>query len=207
MTAVSIATCAEPQELDVIASSIRTHQNALQGHACGILNEVFAMGADLLKAKALVPKGRWEAWLDQNCALSDRQAQRYMRLANHRDLLEPRLVNNPELSLRAADQLIAAAPKNPAAGGSAPKAPRVALPQSSKLNILEHWERSLESEQRAVLAAMPREKLLAILPDGIGVVPASVEPKNGFAALPLPDGDDGLGIPDFLRRPLIIATH
>jgi hypothetical protein len=74
------------------------------------------------------------------------------------------------------------------------------------LDILTHWERSTPFEQKAVLAAMKRDELLAILPDGIGVVPASVEPKNGFAALPLPDGDDGLGIPDFLRRPLI-STH
>jgi hypothetical protein len=83
-----------------------------------------------------------------------------------------------------------------------------APPGSSRLNILEHWEQSSEFEQKAVLAAMKRDKLLAILPDGIGVMPAPVEPKNGFAAIPLPDGDDGLGIPAFLdRRPRISISN
>jgi hypothetical protein len=202
MTLVSIASTTEPQELDVLASSIRAHLNTINSHTRGILTEAFAVGANLLEAKAQVPKGKWESWLENNCALSLRQAQLYMRLANHRGEIESHLVEIPDLSLRAAERLIAESPAS-SAGAVLTEARRAAPPSSPRLNILEHWEQSSKFEQKAVLAAMKRDELLAILPDGIGVVPAPVKPKNGFAAIPLPDGDDGLGIPDFLRRPLI----
>jgi hypothetical protein len=221
MTAVSIATRTEPQELDMLASQIRAGVSTVSSHMRGLLSTALDVGEWLIEAQKQVPKGKWECWVEHNCALSLRSAQGYMRIARKRDVIEAHQAEAPDLSLRAALQLAAAEPSTDTASSQAQRvAPRHG---PGTPNILEHWERSSEFEQRAVLAAMkrdkllailravlatmPREQLLTILPDGIGVVPASVKPKNGFAALPPLDGDDGLGIPDFLRRPLIIATH
>jgi hypothetical protein len=51
-------------------------------------------------------------------------------------------------------------------------------PEPAANNLSDLWGRAVPSEQRAVLAAMPREQLLDILPPGIGVLaePTSIEP-------------------------------
>jgi hypothetical protein len=46
------------------------------------------VGALLIQAKESVGHGQFYPWLDQNCGLKKRQAQRYMKVAKHRDQFE-----------------------------------------------------------------------------------------------------------------------
>ena len=207
MTLTSIATT-EPQELDMLASAIRAGLSTISSHMQSALRVALQVGEDLLKAQAQVSKGQWEGWLQKNCSLRERSARVYKQLAENRETVEAGLNIDPGLSVRAALRLIAT-PKQSGSTAAAPgkrngvaawNANTVSGPNSSRLDILTHWERSTPFEQKAVLAAMSRERLLAILPDGIGVMPASAEPKNSFTATQLLDGDDGLNIPTFLDR-------
>jgi hypothetical protein len=72
-----------------------------------------------------------------------------------------------------------------------------------KPTILEIWESWTPFEQRAVLAAMPHEQLLDILPAGIGDLPVLPGPTH-IATISAPstvlDCDDGTGTPVFLSR-------
>jgi hypothetical protein len=202
MTAGSIAPAnTEPQDLEMLASSIRAGLNTINGYMQSALRVALQVGEDLLKAQAQVAKGQWEQWLQKNCSLRESTARLYKQLAKNRATVEAGLNTDPSLSVRAALRLIAT-PKqgNAVAAPTGRSANAVSVSGSSRLDILTHWERSTPFEQKAVLAAMKRDRLLAILPDGIGVVPAPVEPKNGSVAIPLPNGDDGLGIPAFLDR-------
>src|SRR4051812_18212064 len=64
-------------------------------------------GELLQQAKAQVPHGRWTAWIENNCQISLRTAQGYMRLARRWDEL---VGTNPQrvalLSLREALRLL-----------------------------------------------------------------------------------------------------
>jgi proteasome lid subunit RPN8/RPN11 len=59
-----------------------------------------------------VPKGEWQSWREEKCPrVKERMAQVYMQLARRREDIESELEKTPDLSLRAARQLITASPK------------------------------------------------------------------------------------------------
>ena len=65
---------------------------------------------DLLnKAKVSVPHGGWKDWLAKHCNLSERTAQRYMKLAENRQMIEAKMktATVADLTLRQAERLIA----------------------------------------------------------------------------------------------------
>lgn len=61
-------------------------------------------GDALLKAKQVVGHGRFGDWLEKNCKVNARHAQRYMQIARNRDLLESQ--NASTLTLRGALSLL-----------------------------------------------------------------------------------------------------
>jgi hypothetical protein len=62
-----------------------------------------AMAADLLiEAKAKLKHGQWLPWLTEHCAMSDRSAQRYIRIAKNRTSIEANTPRVSDLSLRGA---------------------------------------------------------------------------------------------------------
>lgn len=82
------------------AAALESTQTALEcARRCGEL---------LLFAKGEIPHGEWLAWLKNNTTVSERMAQRYMRLASRwddiRNLHDPTRVS--EMSLRAAMQAV-----------------------------------------------------------------------------------------------------
>jgi hypothetical protein len=214
MTAGSIAPATiEPQELDMLASAIRAGLNTISSHLQSALRVALQVGEDLLNAQTQVAKGQWGHWLQQNCDLQERTAQLYKQLAENRELVETSLNINPDLSIRAARRLIMTPrAKQTCNAVTARNGNSVATrsvngisgPNSPRPDLLHLWEKSEPRQQRAVLDSMPRDKLLAILPEGFGLLLAAPAVTNGFKPALLPDGDDGLGIPAFLdRRPRI----
>jgi Protein of unknown function (DUF3102) len=94
-------------DLDTLAAKIR---NAFQ-EMTKVMRTAVRIGLDagdaLNAAKQQVPDGEWGRWLKNNCYLSQRTVQVYMQLANHRDEVETKLAEIPDLSLRVARKLIA----------------------------------------------------------------------------------------------------
>jgi len=60
---------------------INQHHRAAQSHATKALDHAKQAGELLLKVKATIGHGGWLRWLEENCEVSARQAQRYMGVA------------------------------------------------------------------------------------------------------------------------------
>jgi DUF3102 family protein len=93
-------------ELSVLGATVRAELIAVGHTTTEMLAHAFTVGEALNKAKKLVGYGNWEAWLDAECGLSSRTARAYMRLANHRAVLERNRQHAADLSIRAALRLI-----------------------------------------------------------------------------------------------------
>jgi hypothetical protein len=139
--------------LDDLAEQIRTGQEKIGQHIRNALRIAFSVGNALLQARAQVALGQWAKWLKANCFMSQRTADLYMQVAQHRDALEAR-AEIPTLSLRAAARLIAK-PK------AAPKPPR------PKSTLQAAWNAALSEERATVLARMPVADLLQTLPPAL----------------------------------------
>jgi DUF3102 family protein len=86
-----------------IAEIKKAEQNALL--------RAFEAGTLLIQAKAKYGHGVWGAWLNANCELSERTAQRYMKLAEGRPKLEQIMKSKnatmADLTLAEAERLLA----------------------------------------------------------------------------------------------------
>lgn len=70
---------------DLAAEINQAHQLAEQSARMAI-DHARRAGELLIQAKAAVPHGQWLPWLSENVTVGVRQAQRYMRLAQHPEL-------------------------------------------------------------------------------------------------------------------------
>jgi hypothetical protein len=190
------------QSLDALVKNIHGDMLLLKETMGSAARLALNIGGGLREAQKQVDLGKWERWLEDNFALSKRSAQRFMQLAEHRAEVEAELAASPDLSLRAAVRLITVTkPKRHTVSPSGGTGHSVAAP---KLTILQIWEGWSEFEQRAVLAAMPRAALVAILPEDIrestsrSRPAAPTLPLLSARDLPADAGNDDL--PEFLRR-------
>jgi len=69
--------------LSVLAVQINEQHDKALGHARSSLEHARVAGELLRQAKQQIPHGEWLAWLSANCKVSDRQAQRYLKVANN----------------------------------------------------------------------------------------------------------------------------
>jgi hypothetical protein len=70
-----------------LAARIKAEHEAFCDSARKTLDHAIRAGEFLNKAKKAVDYGGWADWLRQNCAVSQRSAQAYMRLADHKGSL------------------------------------------------------------------------------------------------------------------------
>jgi hypothetical protein len=186
--------------LAALAAEICSGLSAMRGHVRNALRTALDVGEKLLLVQARLPERQLSCWLENNCDLKKRQAELYMQLARSRDEIEARIAEVAHLSLRAARQLIAQ-PKSPPPGTPMRGSTSTPTHRGPKTNLLEIWESAEPFAQRAILASMPREQLIAVLPEDLQAAlkkPSQVKPFP--TAKPIPEGDDGLDIPDFLNR-------
>lgn len=103
----SIAGSAEPT-LDELAKRIKSSHEILVITARNLIVRAIEIGKDLLKAKAMQGHGNWGKWLEDNCALNDRTARRYMEIANGEATLAAKIKSDTmsELTLNEAKRLI-----------------------------------------------------------------------------------------------------
>ena len=94
--------------LATLAASINEEHRLVVTTVRSGLEHARRAGDLLAEAKEQVPHGEWLPWLAANCAVSERQAQNYMRIASRWDVLKNETrCGFGELSLRAALAILA----------------------------------------------------------------------------------------------------
>jgi protein gp37 len=79
-----------------LAARINAEHVAVANSLTTSIKHAIAAGDLLIEAKRKVPHGEWLPWLEY-CGVSDRVAQRYMRLARNRKAIEAAIKANPTL--------------------------------------------------------------------------------------------------------------
>jgi hypothetical protein len=96
--------------LSDLAASIKSEHAQLMENARNIVGRAIRIGEDLLKAKAQVGHGNFLKWVKDNCGLSDKTAERYMKFAENKDKLnvvkKDKFETILNLTLNAAERLI-----------------------------------------------------------------------------------------------------
>jgi hypothetical protein len=92
-----------PDRLPVLAAQINQAHDLACRSAQAAISHAIAVGEGLIEAKALVGHGEWLPWLAENFDFSERTAQKYIRLAKHRDAVT---ANTKEPSYLAIDEAL-----------------------------------------------------------------------------------------------------
>jgi len=106
---VTAASLASSNSLVDLAARIRSHHDATKAALKTGIDHAMAAGDLLIEAKAQIPHGIWLPWLKEHCAVSERTARLYMRLARNRSEIE--IGNVADLSVRGALALITLLPE------------------------------------------------------------------------------------------------
>ena len=98
---------AEPT-LAELATRIKTDHEALVSMARNLVGRAIRIGKDPIKAKAMEGYGKWGKWLEENCALDERKARRYMEIAKGEATLSAKVTSDmmSELTLNEAKRLL-----------------------------------------------------------------------------------------------------
>lgn len=95
-------------ELATLATEIDHEIELGDHHGLQALEHYRNAGERLLEAKASVPHGDWSEWIASNVKrASERSAQRYMRLAKHWHEIEAKAPSMADMSLAAAEAILA----------------------------------------------------------------------------------------------------
>jgi hypothetical protein len=76
-----------------LAERIRVEHEATSAALKSSVEHAMTAGDLLLEAKAQVKHGQWPPWLTEHCAMSERTAQLYMRIAKNRATIEGNIRN------------------------------------------------------------------------------------------------------------------
>jgi len=83
---------------DLAKQIIKSHKDCLKAARSSLTHAVNA-GASLIKAKAAVAHGGWKTWVEENCRIGLREAQRYMKVAKELGKLAEQGLNINEMTL------------------------------------------------------------------------------------------------------------
>jgi Protein of unknown function (DUF3102) len=92
--------------LAAIAKRVKQYHADRLAASKNILDHAIKAGAELLRAKSQQKHGEWLGWLKDQCELSERSAQDYMRVAAHREELKS--ADTADLGLAGALRLLKA---------------------------------------------------------------------------------------------------
>jgi hypothetical protein len=99
--------------LPTLAAEINTEREGLNAVAKTALGHAICIGEKLIEAKALLDHGAWLPWLSEHCHLSERQAQKYMRIARAKEALEAKAPLTADFTIEGAiEALVTAKPPN-----------------------------------------------------------------------------------------------
>jgi Protein of unknown function (DUF3102) len=81
----------DPDDLEQLAKRIRNAHHRVMKRAADTLMAAMEAGDALSMAKEKLDHGEFMSWLAEHCSVSGRSARGYMRLAEHRGLIEKRV--------------------------------------------------------------------------------------------------------------------
>jgi Protein of unknown function (DUF3102) len=115
----------EPSTLAELGPRIRSAHEHFVNSARDVVMRAIGIGKDLLKAQALGGYGKWGKWLEENCALNERTALRYMEIAKGEATLRAKVTSDTmsELTLKKAKKLITAGEEGSGTGTNSGPAP------------------------------------------------------------------------------------
>jgi len=158
---------ASQSDLERLAAEIRNaHAGTANAFSKAIEHALTAERA-LIAAKPLVPHGDWLQFLDKNCDLDERRAQRYMQLARRYDAANATCKSHLiGLSVEAAIEQLSL--------GSEKDIPRREVrtepkqehngPAPTGLDILELWDRAPLKERTKFINQVGLDALLQVIP-------------------------------------------
>ena len=76
-----------------LAERIKSLHGAVIDNGKNVVRKGIEAGLALIEAKKLVGHGQWLPWLKENCGVSERRAQHYMKLAANRSKIEAAMKN------------------------------------------------------------------------------------------------------------------
>jgi hypothetical protein len=130
--------------LDALADKINAEHDACRATMQKGLEHALKAGQLLMEAKSGLAHGEWLPWLQTNCPdISERTAQRYMRLAENGDELEAKSATVADLTMRAAEEALTT-PRG-IEGNDPPVAPRLSWSERiAESNMLPEHQAFLE---------------------------------------------------------------
>jgi hypothetical protein len=78
-----------------LATRIKAFHAQVVDNGKNVVRKGIDAGLALIEAKKLVQHGQWLPWLKENCGVSERRAQHYMKLAANRLRIEAAMKNEP----------------------------------------------------------------------------------------------------------------
>jgi hypothetical protein len=102
---IDFPTLIRSNSLAVLAARVRAAHTSVDAALKDSLTHALDAGDLLIEAKAQIPHGQWLSWL-QSCGVSERSAQRYIRLARNRARIEAEPDTVSDLSINAALALL-----------------------------------------------------------------------------------------------------
>jgi DUF3102 family protein len=121
--------------LVALATTIRTAHAGVTLAATNLIEHAFTAGDALIAAKAAVEHGCWLPWLREECDLGEDRAERYMRIARGRAVLEADSARVRNLSLAGALRLLPLSKSTNRSTGSprpGPRSPQLGSPSRSQ---------------------------------------------------------------------------
>jgi len=159
MATDSVTPMMKPKELGELATIIKEAHADVEAAGRNIINKAFKAGGALIEAKRQVGHGHWLVWLRDNCGVSERRAQDYMKLAANRSKIEAEMKSAPtaDLSLKWALGLIKQPPGD--GNGSLGKYEKARTELIKKLRALEPGD--VEDAAQATIVAL-QEVVVAV---------------------------------------------
>jgi DUF3102 family protein len=190
-------------DLDALAKEVSKHLQASGAAAENFLEHAIAAGDALVRAKAQVKHGDWLKWL-KSCDLSADTAERYMKLARHRDELNSARVRN--LSLSAALKLVT----KPQPANSKPTKKTTA----TSLDALAWWSSASPEARSRFIDGVGLKPLIAAIPpswrqeaeQGVGPVSPRVTTLLHLALSTNTDGEAAAAL-DSIKRVLAAGRY
>jgi hypothetical protein len=142
-------------DLAALAETIRQQHGAVMQAASDVLQHAIAAGDSLLTAKGKLPHGAWRRWLQQNCELPERTAQRYCQIAAARSLFESNPSRMADLTIAGCMRLLGN--KKASIGKNGKRA------HVSSLSALT-WTNASPNERRLFLIAIGLPSLIEAMP-------------------------------------------
>jgi hypothetical protein len=144
--------------LPELATRIKAAYAAI-GQACkDVVGRAVAMGDLLNQAKNRMAHGNWSAWLQANCELSERTAQRYMSIADNKQKIAEYIQSKESKSATMTGltlaEVVAAISGN--GGGGSDKGDAVSKSMTTFFNALKKLK---EPEERKAAAKQMQQRL------------------------------------------------